>query len=639
MTLFEKNLSALRLSDPGLAEQVLDTTVPEDFAVATDREGLPGLRVGTVTLHSRYNAAAEAEALVQSFAPHGAAEGGGGPKRMMVMGLGLCHHVRSLADRFPDARIVVVEPRVEMLRCAMENVDMTGLLKRAELVVEADPARAAGHPALRSGSWIPLRPAAGEEANNSEREEDGIYEGERIVEHPPSLRLWGDFYERFRRHLERSEVSTTGGKLKILVVGPMYGGSLPIARYCVEAFTALGHEVIFADHSPFYEPFGAIDEMTPNKQHQNQLRGMYSTFLGDGVVARCISEKPDLLFALAQAPMLPETLEKVRKLDIPTAYWFVEDYHQMTYWKEVAPLYDFFFTIQQGRFFEELEAAGVYHHHYLPLAADPAVHRPLDLEPEERDELGSDVSFVGAGYYNRTQFFLGLLDFDFKIWGTEWNLYTALGGLVQRCGDRISTEECVKIFNACPINVNLHSSTYHRGVPPDGDFVNPRTFELAAAGAFQLADERAELPALFEPGREIITFRDIDDLRAKIHYYLDRPDERCAVAEAARARALRDHTYTGRMASMLDRVFSQDARLAKRAEFHDGVAELLAESEGAPELHAFLSRFQGHEKLALTDVVREIQSHKGEEMTETEGIFLLMGEVWTWAKEKQCVGL
>lgn len=634
MTLFEKNLSALKLSDSGLAEKVLGAAVPEDFAVAMDREGLPGLRVGTVTLHSRYNAAAEAETLARSLAPQGAAESGGGPKRMMIVGLGLCHHVRRIADRFPGARIVVVEPRVEMLRCAMENVDMTGLLKRAELVVEADPAGAAGHPALRSGSWRELRPSTGEGADDG-----GGCEGDVIVEHPPSLRLWGDFYDRFRRHLEQSELSASGGKLKILVAGPMYGGSLPIARYCVEAFTALGHEVIFADHSPFYEPFGAIDEMTPSKQHQNKLRAMYSTFLGDGIVARCIAEKPDLLFALAQAPLLPETLEKIRKLDIPTAYWFVEDYHQMTYWKEVAPLYDFFFTIQQGRFFEELEAAGVYHHHYLPLAADPNVHSPMDLEPEAREELSSDVSFVGAGYYNRTQFFLGLLDFDFKIWGTEWNLYTALGGLVQRGGARISTEECVKIFNACPINVNLHSSTYHRGVPPDGDFVNPRTFELAAAGAFQLADERAELPALFEPGREIITFRDIDDLRAKIRYYLDRPDERRVVAEAARARTLRDHTYTERMASMLDRVFSQDARLSRRAEFHDGVADLLAETEGSPELHAFLSRFQGRERLALTDVVREIHSHKGEEITETEGIFLLMGEVWTWAKEKQCVGL
>jgi len=150
MTFFEKNLSALRLCNPELAERVMAASVPEDFVVATDREGLPGLRVGKVTIHSRYNAAAEAEALLKSLVPHGVSEAAGSPKRIMVVGLGLGHHVRRLADLFPDARLVIVEPRIEMLRCAMVHVDLTGLLKRAGLVVEADPACAAGHPALGS---------------------------------------------------------------------------------------------------------------------------------------------------------------------------------------------------------------------------------------------------------------------------------------------------------------------------------------------------------------------------------------------------------------------------------------------------------------------------------------------------------
>ena len=44
--------------------------------------------------------------------------------------------------------------------------------------------------------------------------------------------------------------------------------------------------------------------------------------------------------------------------------------------------------------------------------------------------------------------------------------------------------EAVKIFNASRINLNLHSSPYHLGINPEGDYVNPRTFDLAAAGPF-----------------------------------------------------------------------------------------------------------------------------------------------------------
>ena len=39
------------------------------------------------------------------------------------------------------------------------------------------------------------------------------------------------------------------------------------------------------------------------------------------------------------------------------------------------------------------------------------------------------------------------------------------------------------------INLNLHSAMQGRGVNREGDFVNPRTFEVAATGAFQVVDD------------------------------------------------------------------------------------------------------------------------------------------------------
>src|SRR5207244_1404466 len=109
----------------------------------------------------------------------------------------------------------------------------------------------------------------------------------------------------------------------------------------------------------------------------------------------------------------------------------------------------------------------------------------------ERAELGAPVGFVGAGYRNRRIAFRPLLDLGLKIWGTEWGGAGQVEAAVQRDGARISTEDTVRIFNATRVNLNLHSSTYVDGVEPRGDFVNPRTFELAAAGAFQLVDRRA----------------------------------------------------------------------------------------------------------------------------------------------------
>ena len=75
-----------------------------------------------------------------------------------------------------------------------------------------------------------------------------------------------------------------------------------------------------------------------------------------------------------------------------------------------------------------------------------------------------------------------------------------------------------------------HSSLNHEGVVPDGDFVNPRTFEIAACGGFQLVDRRSLLGELFEEG-ELELFGDLAELRGKIDHYLARPEERNRFAE------------------------------------------------------------------------------------------------------------
>jgi spore maturation protein CgeB len=198
--------------------------------------------------------------------------------------------------------------------------------------------------------------------------------------------------------------------------------------------------------------------------------------------------------------------------------WFVENYRHLTYWQQLAAGYDFWFVIQQESCISALKQAGAKDVRYLPMAADPSVHRPVDLTQAERDEYGSDVSFVGAGYANRREIFPRLLGHEwiFKLWGNEWDGATGLNAVLQRNGARIDTDTCQKIFNASAVNLNLHSWG-GAGFDPDGDFVNPRTFELAACGAFQLTDRRSLMPPLFTES-EVTTVSSPDDLPGEITF-------------------------------------------------------------------------------------------------------------------------
>jgi spore maturation protein CgeB len=341
----------------------------------------------------------------------------------------------------------------------------------------------------------------------------------------------------------------------------MYGGSLPIAERCAKALKGLGHLVEYFPSPQFYSAFQAVKECRVSSEGRDYLENSFLQVVSQAVVSTADEFKPDLVLCLAQAPLSRRALKKLRGDGVPTAMWFVEDYTLFTYWRAFAPLYDFFFVIQGEDCLNAIYDIGVDNVEYLPLAADPDFHTPLELSPAERKIFGSDVSFLGAGYPNRRRAFHELTGYDFKLWGTEWDGDPILAPHLQRGGARIEPEEVVKIFNASKINLNLHSSVQAEELVPAGDFVNPRTFELAACGAFQLVDKRELMPELFKTDAglddELVTFTSMAELKEKIDYYLCRPEEREAAAAKARERVLKDHTYAARMQSIIDFVASR----------------------------------------------------------------------------------
>ncbi|GMT48350.1 MAG: hypothetical protein IEMM0007_1916 [bacterium] len=584
--IFNDNIEALRIINSELAEVIVRTRRDDDLHILTTRSGMPSVKAGNVTLHSLYNPLKEAESWVEHYR-----EKIEKASLICVFGFGLGYHIQELC-KTTDVDVVVFVPGVDILKTAFELMDLTPVISRIRFI---------------TGDEIPR-----------------LKKGFVVLEHKPSVNLNPEYFEKIRSGLNVLENIKKG--LKIMVVGPVYGGSLPIAGYCANALSNLGHEVDFVDNSRYKDVFLSIGSITENKVHQDRLREMFVSFASEAVIARCGEIKPDLVFVLAQAPLIESSLQKLRDIKVPTAFWFIEDFRLMSYWQRVAPFYDYFFTIQRGQFFESLRETGVENFSCLPLAASMDIHKKSEPAGDELKIYGSDVSFVGAGYHNRRKFFEGLLDFDFKIWGNEWNLNSPLGRCIQRSGERIDTEDIVKIFSASRINVNLHSSTYHEGVNPYGDFVNPRTFEIAACEGFQLVDFRSEMPELFRVGEEIVCFEDLKDLRYKIRYYLNNPDERKAIARKAMKRVKKDHTYELRMEEMLDLIFSMGYELPPWHSEGEVVEELVEAAGMETELGKYLARFTDKGKAGFDDIVEDIKAGEGA-LSDVEKIFLLMDSI------------
>ncbi len=397
---------------------------------------------------------------------------------------------------------------------------------------------------------------------------------------------------------------------RILLVLPMYGGSLPIGRYCVDALRRLGHRVEVFEAPDFYGSYGSLSGLGVGVDKLDYLQNAYLQFLGQAVLAKVDTFKPDLVLAMAQAPLSRQALKRLRRDGVTTAMWFMEDHQLFTYWKAFAPLYDIFAVIQKEPFTSLLHEAGQTNTLYLPLAADPHFHQPLELNSVERKQWGSDVSFMGAGYPNRRVAFRQLLGFNLKIWGNEWDGDTALAPYNQLGGRRVSPEECIRIFNATRININLHSSIQARELITHGDFVNPRTFELAACGAFQLVDDRQLLEESFAED-ELARFGSMEELKEQISFYLKHDNERQAMAQKARARVLKEHTYERRMQQLMDFTASRIVGWPPSAQ--EAVDSVLAglPSELQFEINTRLQEFGLASHADFQDVVQAVRSNQG----------------------------
>lgn len=592
--LLEKNEKALKEFFPDIASKLHSPAEEESPEIQSTSEG-PIVSFRGQCLDHPSKPAAAAEVWVKRSLSE---ERLRSAEHIVVYGLGAGYHVKALLDAEKEKAVSLIEPSRTVFRTAMRISDLTEIFPRLK----------------------------GLSIGEGEISSKFFDEETEILIRPQTQTLSPDYAARVKSSFYgkrgiASLLPTIG------VLGPLQGGTLPMAGYSARAFEILHQRTRRLDVSGFALGYHQFEGFVKEKITQFILQSRYVEMISNTLL-EAINEKPvDILVCMAQAPVTPAFLTEMRRRGIITVLWFVEDYLRFTYWQQMARFYDYVFTIQKGKCIEAIKAAGAGEVHYLPCACDPGVHRPLELSAEEKQRWGSPVSFVGAGYHNRQQTFASLAEMPFRIWGTEWPTCAPFDRLVQEEGRRLTPEEYVKIFNATDVNINLHSSDERDGVDPYGDFVNPRTFELASSGVFQLCDSRSLLPELFEAGKEIVTFDSALELKDKIHYYLAHPEERRKIVKAAQDRVLREHTYAHRLKKMLSIIYSTRYESLKARIGTSPWKKMLERAKPHKELYSrCVKAYERGEEPLLDGLVSDIMAGGGR-LSETEQKLLFLFHV------------
>ena len=97
--------------------------------------------------------------------------------------------------------------------------------------------------------------------------------------------------------------------------------------------------------------------------------------------------------------------------------------------------------------------------------------------------------------------------------------------------------------------INSYKIHFNKNIADD---INYRTFETTGCGTFLLTNYTPGLEKLFDIGKEIVVYNDLNDLDNKVKYYLENEEEREKIANAGYERSKTDHTYYERAKTLVD---------------------------------------------------------------------------------------
>ncbi len=325
--------------------------------------------------------------------------------------------------------------------------------------------------------------------------------------------------------------------MKILLALPGHLKTVPMGRFSAAALQELGHEVVVFDYAP-----GTLDKLRRRLLEPSaQARSSVNRRLRRAIE----SARPDLFVTLFGFDVSPESLEFMRSRKLASVCWWINDPFQFERSLEKASCYDFVFSNSSVSPLA-YRRAGI-NAHFLPTACAPAVHRTVPPCEAYR----CDVCFAGDWSPLRERVMEDLARrFDVRVFG-PWSKKLDPGSPLRAklVNGFFSPEEMATMFASARVVLNLHTWF--------GDFdhgVNPRLFEAAGCGSYQLVDWKQEIPRLFNVPAEMVCYRDAGEIPERVAAALASPDAARATGAAAQRRAYRDHTYRARMATLLETV-------------------------------------------------------------------------------------
>lgn len=285
--------------------------------------------------------------------------------------------------------------------------------------------------------------------------------------------------------------------MRILVVSSVHGYSTrDVWLKAVSGLRACGADVRPYDLLRRWDAFGVLCALAERRGIALPAAFRPEILAYEPVTGAALYHECDAVLIVSPQYMPAELPRILRRAGLLTAAYFTEcPYEDTMNAPELAAQFDVAFvsdrhSVQLFRAFNERTF-------YLAHCYDPDVHYPGTGPRQER------IVWVGTLYRSRVAFLrrARLDGLPLEIYGTLWarrnsRLYR------WRKGDVMENRETAELYRRSVCSFNLHRVERYIGYtwridPGEAYSVNPRAFELAACGTFQVSDPRPELHDIF----------------------------------------------------------------------------------------------------------------------------------------------
>jgi len=326
--------------------------------------------------------------------------------------------------------------------------------------------------------------------------------------------------------------------VNILVVGPHFPDSF--ARNIAVTLAAMGHAVKCAGVRHGLHNMGRLGRFFWT--NAPKILPSLEIWRHDEMIRAARDFQPDMVLATTAA-FPPELVRRLRSASAAQLVcWYTDPTANLDRLYLLAGPYDAIFAKEPTLVSTLRDKLGLPAH-YLPEACNPIWHKRVEVTEEQRSRFACDIAGIGTLHYYRARILEPFVGYDLKIWGNNCPVWMDSPARQAYANVFLAEHTKAAALRCAKIVINTIYLL-------DVEGVNCTLFEAAGCGAFQIADWRPALPELFEPEREIVTFRTRSELKEKVEYYLSHAEERGAMARRAQQRAHRDHSYEARLKRM-----------------------------------------------------------------------------------------